>query len=394
MKLGTAKKRERPRQFIVEEKEKKRSIFRRLTPLFIFIFIVLIISSFFIWYKFKPRAIGVLYNKTYAIASKRNAFVKEIHVGLGDKVKKNQSLVKLDTNTLESEKKVLQTSVIISKENIVSKTADLKLKQEELNLKLDDNLIFRSIDIQAARSELNEDMAILHSTKEQIKGLEIELDRKKKLVKKDVVAQSVLDKIEADYNSLQKIIKHYEKVVNSDETWYKTATDRYNNYKEKNYRVPVSEILRPLKEKVKQAESALQVVESKIFNSILKSPIDGYVSYIEKREGSGVRAGETIITVKDYNKNIVVAYVREPWVKYFKLGDTLSLYSRSSTFNGVKGKIVKISPDVMFIPTEFLNKYEDIKEKGIRILIELEKPWDGYDSTTFDIERYNSIFYF
>jgi len=387
MKLNTSKRRENPKQFIVVDDVKKRNVFKHLLPLFIFILIILLIVSFFVWYKYKPRAIGVLYTESYTIASKRSAFVKKLDVKLGDRVKLNQTLVNLDTNTLLSKKSFLNNSLIIAKENIASKTAELGLKQEELNLKLDDNLIFRAIEIQSARSALNEDMARLHSSKAQAKGVAKELTRNKKLVAKNAVAQSVVDKIDANYNSLLKVIEHYIKVVNADEERYKTAISRYENYKEKNYNVPVTEILRPLKEKVKQAESALMISEADIANSILESPTDGYVTSINKRNGSGVRAGETILTVNNYSKKIVEAYVRECWVKYFNQGDIVNLYPKSSIFSSVKGKIIKISQDIVFIPTEYLYKYDDQKEKGIRILIQLEKTWDSYYGTTFDIER-------
>jgi hypothetical protein len=129
------------------------------------------------------------------------------------------------------------------------------------------------------------------------------------------------------------------------------------------------------------------ISEADIANSILESPTDGYVTSINKRNGSGVRAGETILTVNSYSKKIVEAYVRECWVKYFNKGDIVNLYPKSSIFSSVQGKIIEISHDIVFIPTEYLYKYEPQKEKGIRILIELEKIWDSYYGTTFDIER-------
>jgi HlyD family secretion protein len=387
MRLKTAKKKEISNRYIVEEQEKKRNIFKHLLPLFIIIFVLFVIASLFIWYKYKPRAVGILYGKSYSIASNRNAFVREVKVKLGERIKNNQLLVELDTNTLESEKKALLNLLIVSKENIVSKTAELGLKQEELNLKLDDNLIFRAIDIQSARSALNEDMARLHSTKEQIIGVGKELERNKRLVAKKAVSQSVLDKIEASYNSLQKVVEHYTKVVNSDEVRYKTAIERYDNYKEKNYKVPVDEILRPLREKVKQANSNLKVIDEEIANSMLSSPIAGYVISIDRRNCSGVRAGDTIISVKEFSANIVETYIKECWVKYFKKGDILNLYPRSSIFSGITGKIVEISPDIMVIPPEYLSRYENSKEKGIRVFIKLDEEWNSYYGTTFDIER-------
>jgi len=387
MKLSTAIKREEPHEFIVEEKKKKRYIFNRLLPLIIFILIVLIITSFFLWYKYKPRAVGVLYGETFTIASKRSALIKNLDVKLGDRVLTKQLLVKLDTNTLESERKVLENSIDIARYDIDAKSAELSLKQQELNLKLDDNLIFRAIDIQVAKSSLNEDMAKLQSTIELIKGVKKQFDRTKELVGKKAISQSEHDIIDAKYNSLLKQIEFYQKVVNSGEQRYNTAIKRYDNYKQKKFKIPVDEILMPLRQQVKLAEVSTRVVDEKIHNSMLLSPVNGYVSTIEKRSGGGVSPGETILTLKTFSQNIVEAYVMERWLSYFTVGDALTLYPRSSVFTGVKGKITKISHDIVIVPSEYLSRNDISNQKGARILIQLDKKWDSYLGTTFDIVK-------
>ena len=61
----------------------------------------------------------------------------------------------------------------------------------------------------------------------------------------------------------------------------------------------------------------------------------------------------------------------------------LKPYSKKYTV--MKGKVIDISKVVIDIPHNFLPPYNEIREPGVRFLLELNKPWDGPLAASFDI---------
>lgn len=384
MQIRTAKRTIKSQVIPKEEKRVNHNLFRRLLPLLIFLCLAGCLSTIIYWYYFMPRAIGRLQIQRYAISSKRSALIKKILIKPGDKVTTNQVLVELDTNELLARKKSLEKALFVASEKMPSTYGELRLKQDELRLKLDDNLIFRAIDVESARSSLKEDSARYESTIEQLKGAEIELNRRQKLVKTGAVSQSKLDEIQTRYNALTKQVENYKKVVESDETRFQTAVKRYKDYNERNINVPIEEIIRPVKASVNQAKEEINVIQAAIDNSILKAPYDGYVMAILRNENEGVQAGDSIVQIINGSTTVIESYIKEKWYNDAKLGKPVKLKPRISN-DSLRGEIFYIAPFSSKIPMEFLENYEQDKVSGIRILIKLEKEFNGPLGTHFDI---------
>ena len=191
-------------------------MFKRLLPIFVFAIILASIVLAIYWYNYMPRAIGRLYTIDYNIASKRNALVNEILVDVGQKVSVGQTLVRLDTNVLTALLQNKKDALEVAKKRIPARKGELELRQEELRLKLDDNLIFRAIEIESARTALNEDTSILTVAQANLVGAEIDVKRYTGLAATGAVKQALLDTATTKRNALLNKIANYEKVVKAD----------------------------------------------------------------------------------------------------------------------------------------------------------------------------------
>ena len=385
--MQSAKKPYKPQIMPVQPNRKKAGLLKRLLPISIFISIILILLFLVYWYNFMPRAIGRSYNVRYEISSKRRALIREVTVAIGDHVTEEQLIVVLDINELEAQKKRFESALIVAKEQIVAKQNELQLKQQELRLRLGDQQIFRTVEVESARVAVSEDAARLQSAIARLQGTEIELERVSKLSISGSVSQSTVDKQQTLYNAIDQEVKGYDKVVNSGQERLKQAMRRLSDYeKEKEINVLVEEILRPVRAYVNEVKMKIEEIDALIQNSKLVSPVDGLVESINKRPGAGIEAAEPIVTIEVANPKLVEVYIREKWLNSIKVGEYVTL--RPVADGGVssfKGKIIERAQMLTPIPRDFLPVYEELRVVGLRFIVEIEKPWSGPHGAAFYI---------
>lgn len=388
MKFSSAKSPSRPQITPVQDASAaKRTLLSRLLPLIIFLTILATIAAIIYYYNFMPRAIGRLQVSSVEMSSKRPAFVKSILVSVGDEVKKGQLLAELDTAELEARKDKALKALALAKESLESLKAELRLRQDELRLRVDDNLVFRVVDLESAKVMLNQDVARLESSKARLAGALIEQDRFQKLVSSSAAAQKQLDLQTAQTNALQKEVEWYEKAVVADTERGQSAEKRLAQYVEREglINVPINEMLRPAIAEVAVAEAEVSVVAAQISDSMLVSPIDGMVSGISKRPGFAVDIAEPVMTLMSPSKRHVEAYVQEQWSRCAVKDGKVKLRSRADFFHILRGSMRETGNCVVTIPLDFLEPYETFKYKGLRFVVEMDKDWDGPTGSRFDI---------
>ncbi|MBS1258926.1 MAG: hypothetical protein MAG551_01990 [Candidatus Scalindua arabica] len=387
MKMQSAKKPAKGQVIAVQSKSDRPGLFKLLLPVIVFSLIVLFFVTAVYWYNFMPRATGRSYLEFHEISSKRRAIIRELAVDLGAPVKAGQLLVKLDENELLARRKRLQQAVTVASEAIVAKKNELELKQQELRLKLDDQHIFRTVEVEAARVAMSEDAARLQSAIARLQGSQIELDRVRKLAKSGAMSQSRLDQQQTLYNAIDREVKGYDKVVAAGGERLRQAMRRLSDYeKGKAINVPVAEILRPVKAYVAEVEVQITEIDALLENSRLTSPIDGEVGSIQQRAGAVVDAGEPILTVVHSRPHLVESYIREKWMGSVQEGDTVYLRPLSSGNGGkLKARVVERGKSVTRVPRDFLPEYDESRVMGLRFVMELEKEWDGPLGAAFSI---------
>lgn len=368
----------------VEETKPNRKLLPRLMPFIILFVIVFLIFGIIYFYYFMPRAIGKLQIEKFIISSKRHAYISQIYVKYGSEVEAGQIVVKLDTNELIGRKQKAIAGIKVAEKKIPATKASLQLKQDELKLKLDDNLIFRAIDMETARANLKEDTATYESAIEKLKGAEIELKRRLSLLKKDAIAQAKVDEIQTRYNALQKEIDNFAKVIKADETRFESALKRYQEYNQKDINVPIEEIMKPVIQEIAVNKAELDIVNAMIENSILKAPTGGHVIGKHKNQGEAVDVAEPIITIINGPQDLVQSYVRERWMTSVEKGRKVKVVPVAGT-QVLYGEIIFVAEGISRIPQEYLEPYEQQMVNGLRFIIKLDQPCKGPLGSTFEV---------
>ncbi len=396
MKLRTAKRGSTP-QIIPFTQKNEKSFFWRLLPSIIFFGIVALIIMLIYGYYYLPRAVGLIYTEKHEIGPNRNAIIEKILVKQGDQVHKGDIVVRLETMYLKALLKQNELELLVAQQGVTANEAKLKLQQDDLRLKLEDSQILRSVELLSAESSLNQARAIIDSTIADLGGAAIEVERYAKLVPSGASAKSKLDNAQTRYNMDKKIIENYTKVIDSNMQRQQQAEERYNEYvkKQESINVPISQIIPPIMTNAKVAEAQIDITKALLDYSLLKSPVDGIVSNIYKRENAGLQPGDIVLSIDNSNFDTVEAYVREEWASNLALNKKIRLVPRLKGHEPLKGTINYISPIVTIIPPEFTSTYnQQVKEKGIRFTVKLDKPWAGPAGATFDIILLTSLFSF
>lgn len=387
MKLRTANKNSTP-QITPFVQRNEKSLFWRLLPSIIFFGVIATIALLIYWYYFLPRAVGQIYTEKHEIGPNRNSLIDKILVKQGDSVHKGDIVVKLETELLYATLKQNEMQLLVTKQDNSSSLGKLQLQQDDLRLKLEDSQILRSIELLSSQSALNQARSIIDSTRADLVGATIDVDRFSKLVPTGSVAQARLDSANTRYNMDMEIIKNYEKVIAANIQRHKQAEDRYTEYlkKQETINVPIEQIMQPIITDDKVAEAQIDITKALLDYSFLKSPVDGIVSDIYKFENSGLQAGDIILSIDKVNPYIVEAYVREEWTSSLALNKKITLTPRLKNYESIEGTINYISPVVTIIPPIFMKAYnQELKEKGVRFIVQLDKQWRGPAAATFDI---------
>lgn len=387
MKLRTATNSPTP-QITPFARRNEKSLFWRLFPAMIFFGTIALIVLLIYWYYFLPRAVGQIYTEKHEIGSNRNAMIYSILVKQGDLVQKGSVVVQLETEQLYAELKKNEMELLVAKQNVPANQAKLQLQQDDLRLRLEDSQILRSIEIFSSQSALDQAQSVIGSTRADLAGAAIDVERYTKLVPSGAAAKFLLDNANTRYNMDIEIIKNYENVIASNLQRQKQAEIRYAEYlkRQETINVPIEQIMPPIRTEVNVAETQIDVTKALLDYSFLKSPVNGIVSDIFKFEGSGLQAGEIILSIDKTDLNVVEAYIREEWAGSLVFNKKIKLAPRLKKYDSIVGTIKYISPIVTVIPPIFMEAYnQQLKEKGIRFTVLLDKPWTGPAGATFDI---------
>ncbi len=363
---------------------KKKSVFRRILPLIIFLLIILIIVIIFYHYNYVPRAVGRIETIRYNIGSKRNASINNIQVQCGERVTKGQLLVTLDTAELDAKLKEVEFQLSAANATIASTKSKLEFEQDNLNLKLEDSLIYRRIAVSNSLTDLNEIKGILYSTEAKLKGVNIEVNRYKKLAERNAIRGQLLDKTIAEKNALEKLVTFYKEALNSESTLYTDASHRYKAYDIKNIKIPIETMIQPTILNVQIEKARVKEVKIKIQESKLTTPTEGIITTINKRENSSIAPSDTILTLVSSQNRKVTAYIKEKWAGSLKIGGNVKLFPINTSHCPIQGKIIGITPVISKIPQTFTPS-QNIKSFGIQFFIKLDKPWSGAIGSNFNI---------
>jgi len=107
---------------------------------------------------------------------------------------------------------------------------------------------------------------------------------------------------------------------------------------------PSSEDISLNQAEVDKAESQVGILENKLYHSILRSPVNGQVTKIEKRIGETVSATETVVTLLPSAPFEIEIDVYEEDISQVKIGDPVDILLVAFPEQELTGRVISIDP--------------------------------------------------
>ncbi|AQR96886.1 HlyD family secretion protein [Clostridium saccharoperbutylacetonicum] len=283
------------------------------------------------------KATGV-YASTYSDA---NPIIKEVKVEIGDKVKVGDTLATLDTNKLESDIKVLETTIATTDAANASELKSAKATYDNaLALSSDKN----NENIKNAATAVN--------------AAKLDYDNKKDLYEKN--------KILHDSGAItDQEFKQYEISYENAKDTYDKVTVSLNNVKAK-----VKLDLTVAKNNYDQAKAKVSDNSKKITlenykkdlqNATITSPVDGVISLKNASVGNPV-SGE-LFEIKDENNVTITVDVKDVDIEKIKEGQRAQIKADSSYDKSIAGEVVSINSIAKAENNSSLNLNNDSNDK-------------------------------
>ena len=336
--------------------------------------------------------------------------ISEILIKEGERVKKGESLMKIDTTryqaSLEENKQqylaLLATKARLQaqyKQNPKKELVEIKFPQKVFDDATADviyteNQLFRNT-IDELKSSLEvlesqfkqkyQELTELKSKRDRLeKTLALtkeELETTKRLVKSGAKSKMDLIAIEKEYNSIEGDLEATKLSIPRIEFSIQEAKDTILE-KIRNYRVGISEELQETETEIKKFESILISEKDKLAKTVVSSPVNGTVKEIKINTiGGVVKSGMDLIDIiPDSDILLVEAKIDPKDIAFINPSQKAVIKITAydfSIYGGLDGKIVEISQDSF--------KDEDSKEGKTyyKILIQTDKNYLEKDGKRF-----------
>ncbi len=113
--------------------------------------------------------------------------------------------------------------------------------------------------------------------------------------------------------------------------------------------------------KLKEAITGIELIEKRIKDCEVRSPIDGMVSLKLREEGEFVNSGSPIMKILNTERVYIYVYVPEKDLGLINIGDPVEIKMDSFPDRRFEGKIVFISPEAEFTPKQIQTEDERTK---------------------------------
>jgi len=107
---------------------------------------------------------------------------------------------------------------------------------------------------------------------------------------------------------------------------------------------PQKETIDLYQAKIKQAEAQVWLLQNQVQDSVLRSPLAGQVTEINKREGETAQAGESVISFLPQGPFQIKADIYEEDIVKIKVGNAVDISVAAFGDKIIKGEVVSINP--------------------------------------------------
>jgi multidrug resistance efflux pump len=184
-------------------------------------------------------------------------------------------------------------------------------------------------------------------------SLKQDLEISEELVKQDAISSFEMEKTKYTHDSMANKVKETEQWLIQAQADLKESQQRRDEFAgQQPYNPSVDSALAVLNQQIKVQERMIEHFMSQCQAMVLKSPVDGIVSQIQKGPGETVIAGEPVITVIEQSATDIVAYVNQDQLIRVKERMPVQLVKNGKPVQVAGSQITRLGPGVELIPQQ------------------------------------------
>jgi HlyD family secretion protein len=277
------------------------------------------------------EATGTIETVNVVLSSKTSGEIKELRINEGEKVKLGDTVMIIDTETLQLQLKQQESGAQMSR-------AQLDLLRNGA----------RKEDILLAESSLNQAQV-------NFKQAKSDLERLQKLYQTQTITKKQYDDAASHFDLMNDQL----------------SSAKENFIKIKNYARP--EEIKQAEAKLNQSRASADLIKKNINDSYIVSPLNGIVVKKYFEVGETVSPMSSLVKISDLTNVELYIYVTELELGKIKLGQKAEVTVDAFKDKKFEGKVTYISPEAEFTPKNIQTKDERTK-LVFAVKIELPNP--------------------
>jgi multidrug resistance efflux pump len=380
----------------------KRFYLRHAVPVMVWLTAVAAVGWLFYERVQRFEAVGIARGQVLQIAASSTGRIVEIRGPLFSSVKKDQTLVVVDTVTdnEQVDEAKLRAQLVAAGAEAERLSAELiptqeKLRADAANMLMNqkDNWRRFEMDVDSARLRILDLQATVASERVTLEDLAVQVKISRKLLEEEAIVPFEFEKVKVHYDSVTKKVQENEQLLEQAKVALGLAEQRRAEF-------ATHELPTPSEDAAQEAIRMRIEVEEEVMKGLLeqlaawkarrgvelKSPIDGVIIPIHgqrndtilqrpgeevmRRPGEVVRVGDPILAVAEAKPTEVVAYVNEQQLAYLKERMPVELVKTRTPLQIAQSQIAQIGPTIEVMPQR-LWRNPNIPQWGLPVLIKI-----------------------
>ena len=319
----------------------------RIQVLPLFVFAGVVAALFVMWTNFvQPVSmVGMVETNGVSVVTTQAGLLTDLVVNRFDEVTNGQVLgqvVPYDAEQMEA-----QLAATASTINVLKARMDLN---ELGNIYAAANM---QLNLDAQRTILDMAKVSLAEAERQV-----EIDKKLFEGPKPIITQVTLNQHLAHRDSLKSEVENRTAMVEGWVRQLETLAPKRTNV--------FSEMDRIISEDIVKQQEQLRQLQKPI---VLRAPISGKVTALNHRAGERVPSGAVILSISSSQAEKIVAYVRQPINFHPKLGDTVTVRTRSTRRRSAEAQVLRVGLQMEPIASLLLPIGKPAPETGLPIAL-------------------------
>lgn len=360
-----------------------RRVRLQLMPLAVFGLAVLLTGWLWTRHYGVPNAVGEVFADRADIFAPVDGTLVDLSEGnfktveLNQPVAANAPVAKLDDSQLRADRKVLEEQ---------GRQVDAQLKEIEEKTKFEIENLRSRIELQEGNDQTRWQVFLMEQRLAQMQvsaqiadyrsklgPLETTVKYQREALKRDAVTKAVVEANEASIKGLKEAIVAKQKELEAAKKNEVDAEKKVDKFAgTKTYAPDMSNLTAPLLQQKEVLRAQIEAVDARIKLMEIRSPISGVVRNILVRPGSGVQAGQLIMTIAARESNYILAYVRQSRAAAPQPGTAVDIRLRGIPTQTVSSRVKQVGDQIEQVPLH-LQRVNDANapEWGLPVLIEL-----------------------